>query len=226
MPLKDPTSIASIPRPDGSRVRALARAALERSRVPAISRSPQQQKEFFDKFKVYEEPTRASPRAPPVVVNHPIPYKVIPTKYKGYHFRSRTEARWAVALNYLGWIWDYEVEGFDLPAGWYLPDFALLGDDGICLWIEVKGKEPTRQEHRKLAQLVAATQITAVFAIGTPRDFNLGGYYWDMANGAVWDDVAANIGSEAAEDECAGGCWDALSDIDEAAIKAARAAKF
>jgi hypothetical protein len=35
----------------------------------------------------------------------------IPTRYKGYHFRSRLEARWAVFFDALGLRWQYEVEG-------------------------------------------------------------------------------------------------------------------
>lgn len=52
--------------------------------------------------------------------------KPIETKYKGYRFRSRLEARWAVFFDALGIAWEYEKEGFDLgEAGWYLPDFWL-----------------------------------------------------------------------------------------------------
>lgn len=52
--------------------------------------------------------------------------KVIPTKYKGYTFRSRLEARWAVYFDLIGITWDYEPEGYVLRNGvWYLPDFYL-----------------------------------------------------------------------------------------------------
>lgn len=52
--------------------------------------------------------------------------KPIETKYKGYRFRSRLEARWAVFFDALGLTWDYEREGYDLgAAGWYLPDFCV-----------------------------------------------------------------------------------------------------
>lgn len=61
--------------------------------------------------------------------------KAIPTRYKGYHFRSRLEARWAVFFDALGIKWEYEPEGFELPNGErYLPDFLLDG----CLYAEVK----------------------------------------------------------------------------------------
>lgn len=52
--------------------------------------------------------------------------KAIETKYKGYKFRSRLEARWAVFFDALGVQWEYEKEGYDLgDAGYYLPDFWL-----------------------------------------------------------------------------------------------------
>ena len=52
--------------------------------------------------------------------------KIIETKYKGYRFRSRLEARWAVFFDELGIEWEYEPEGFDLGDGtYYLPDFRL-----------------------------------------------------------------------------------------------------
>ena len=48
----------------------------------------------------------------------------IETKYRGYRFRSRLEARWAVFFDALDIDWEYEREGYDLGrAGWYLPDF-------------------------------------------------------------------------------------------------------
>lgn len=51
---------------------------------------------------------------------------VIPTKYKGYTFRSRLEARWAVYFDLIGLTWEYEPEGYVLRNGvWYLPDFYL-----------------------------------------------------------------------------------------------------
>lgn len=40
--------------------------------------------------------------------------KAIETQYKGYRFRSRLEARWAIYFDTLGVPWQYEPEGFDL----------------------------------------------------------------------------------------------------------------
>lgn len=63
--------------------------------------------------------------------------RAIETRYKGYRFRSRLEARWAVFFDALGLKWDYEPEGFELPSGRYLPDFRVVSDRGV-VWFEVK----------------------------------------------------------------------------------------
>jgi hypothetical protein len=64
------------------------------------------------------------------------PPKPIETRYRGYRFRSRLEARWAVFLDALGIEWGYEVEGYHLPDGqMYLPDFWL---PEVETFIEVK----------------------------------------------------------------------------------------
>lgn len=62
----------------------------------------------------------------------------IETRYKGYRFRSRLEARWAVFFDALGLRWEYEPEGFVLPSGRrYLPDFRVYLSRGPT-WIEIK----------------------------------------------------------------------------------------
>ena len=74
--------------------------------------------------------------------------KPIETFYKGYRFRSRLEARWAVFFDSLGIEWEYEPEGFQLPSGaCYLPDFRVkcygtrgsFHDTYFYLYIEIKG---------------------------------------------------------------------------------------
>jgi hypothetical protein len=63
--------------------------------------------------------------------------KAIETKYKGYRFRSRLEARWAVFFDAMEIKWEYEKEGYDLgEVGWYLPDFWLSNYS----WAEIKPK--------------------------------------------------------------------------------------
>ena len=50
--------------------------------------------------------------------------KAIQTEYKGYLFRSRLEARWAVFFDAFGISWEYEPEGIVLSDGsFYLPLF-------------------------------------------------------------------------------------------------------
>lgn len=51
--------------------------------------------------------------------------KAIETSYKGRLFRSRLEARWAVFFDAVGILWEYENEGYETPAGKYLPDFYI-----------------------------------------------------------------------------------------------------
>lgn len=64
--------------------------------------------------------------------------KAIQTRYAGYLFRSRLEARWAVFFDSLKLDWSYEPEGFQLPSGtFYLPDFRVMMH-GHPVWFEIK----------------------------------------------------------------------------------------
>jgi hypothetical protein len=69
--------------------------------------------------------------------------RAIVTVYKGYRFRSRLEARWAVFFDALGVRWEYEVEGYDLSGIWYLPDFWM---PELNAWIEIKGLDIERND--------------------------------------------------------------------------------
>lgn len=102
--------------------------------------------------------------------------KAIETYYKGYHFRSRLEARWAVFFDTLGLPWKYEDQGYqkeiydeDAPIAGadpgseqygskivrYLPDFFLprrYGEEGI--FVEVKGdKNALKKDWWKHSQI-------------------------------------------------------------------------
>lgn len=117
--------------------------------------------------------------------------KAIETKWKGYRFRSRTEARWAVFFEAAGIDFEYEPEGYVLPSGPYLPDFRLrtFGDGRTgkeCVageplrviekstFIEVKGTMPTAEEIQRCGELqehlqATVTGFTEVFiAVGSP----------------------------------------------------------
>ncbi len=72
--------------------------------------------------------------------------KPIETVYKGYRFRSRLEARWAVFFDACGVKWEYEPEGFELEDGtWYLPDFYL---PEIDTFFECKGVMSDKDAHK------------------------------------------------------------------------------
>jgi hypothetical protein len=80
--------------------------------------------------------------------------KAIETRYKGYRFRSRLEARWAVFFDAMGWQWEYEEQGYDLGGGvYYLPDFKVYGEDSNgdynVFYFEVKAKDSELSESDK-----------------------------------------------------------------------------
>ena len=66
--------------------------------------------------------------------------KLITTRYSGYKFRSRLEARWAVFFDALKVPYEFETEGFDLgEKEWYLPDFLIKPPYSPWnFWIEIK----------------------------------------------------------------------------------------
>jgi hypothetical protein len=76
--------------------------------------------------------------------------KAIETVYKGYRFRSRLEARWAVFFDALGLEWEYEKEGYQLSGTGYLPDFWF---PKFNCFAEVKPKVFTIEEYQKCLQL-------------------------------------------------------------------------
>jgi hypothetical protein len=97
--------------------------------------------------------------------------KAIETSYKGYRFRSRLEARWAVFFDALGVSWDYEPEGYDLgELGWYLPDFFIQGNRSYGPYIEIKGQAPTKLEVQKLCALCSDKTAYGAIVWGVPGD--------------------------------------------------------
>lgn len=113
----------------------------------------------------------------------------IQTEYAGRKFRSRTEARWAVFLNAFGEKWEYEVDGYDLPSGRYLPDFYL---PRLNAWLEIKGPPPTEKELTKCGELRTATERAVLIAHGLPGDHPLSLFCWDMTDSSggecEWED--------------------------------------
>lgn len=78
--------------------------------------------------------------------------KPIETKYNGYRFRSRLEARWAVFFDAYGIKYQYEPEGFEVEGYRYLPDFYLPDFE---TFVEVKPSATLLKEStEKLAYMV------------------------------------------------------------------------
>jgi len=85
--------------------------------------------------------------------------KALQTVYKGYKFRSRLEARWAVFFDTAGIKYMYEPEGFEyLPEGsrnekvYYLPDFWLSSSK---IYVEVKPTSDLSDEAIEKAKALA-----------------------------------------------------------------------
>ncbi len=117
--------------------------------------------------------------------------KAIETQYKGYRFRSRLEARWAVFFDAMGLEWDYEVEGFELDDGTrYLPDFYI---PSWKMHLEVKPTLPTELEIKKLQSLATQDEEKAWkcgrFLIGTPgvANVSLSDNGWEFTGCIVLD---------------------------------------
>lgn len=107
--------------------------------------------------------------------------KAIETHYKGYRFRSRIEARYAVFFDALGIEWQYEVEGFNLDDGdYYLPDFWLPSFDR---YIEIKGQPPTPKEIRLCRKLQFHTEKQIAICHGLPNENYTMLFSWGDDNG-------------------------------------------
>lgn len=100
------------------------------------------------------------------------PIKAIETRYKGFRFRSRVEARCAVFFDALNLDWDYEAEGYDLGGaeGRYLPDFFMRSNGHYGPYVEIKGKKPTTAEIDKLLTLCGLKTAYGTFLFGSIRD--------------------------------------------------------
>lgn len=92
--------------------------------------------------------------------------KPIETRYKGYRFRSRLEARWAVFFDAMGIHWEFEPEGYrDAHGRCYLPDFKLAGNR----YVEIKPNYHGEPFDETLATLRAARQKWNGFLAANPR---------------------------------------------------------
>lgn len=94
--------------------------------------------------------------------------KPIETRYGGYYFRSRTEARWAVYFDAIGIKYEYEKEGYDLgELGWYLPDFWL---PEYQMFVKVKWEDFTQEEYDKCVCLCVNVPDSGFLLLIGPPD--------------------------------------------------------
>jgi hypothetical protein len=158
--------------------------------------------------------------------------KAIETRYNGYRFRSRLEARWAVYFDADGIKWDYEVEGFQLRSGLYLPDFWL---PQVKMYAEVKPAEFFPHELQKARELTEASGFPVLLLDGPP---DVRSYFaWD-ADRDHYEDYTVSSYHGYNTDEgrfysTAGGVWPTPArgrDVDGilnlSSIAAARGARF
>ena len=156
--------------------------------------------------------------------------KPIETTYRGYKFRSRLEARWAVFFDTLGIQWEYEPEGYQLDNGiYYLPDFWLSDFDCFA---EVKPARFTQKEFDKCRKLSSSCLL-----LDTSVPLGKHGYYVTRAFDEV--DTYSHYCSEdnygrviLQESKRKGRLWFLLGEnlndywIDEAPEVAAKSARF
>lgn len=97
--------------------------------------------------------------------------KAIETSYKGYRFRSRLEARWAVFFDVLAFEWTYEEEGFDLGDEWYLPDFSVKSPEKM--FVEIKPGDMNFDEFTKCRELSSLGTVLAIQGNPWPGEYKL-----------------------------------------------------
>lgn len=106
--------------------------------------------------------------------------KPIETYYKGYRFRSRLEARWAVFFDYMGIPYEYEPEGLILPDGtYYLPDFYLPDSNQF---FEVKGFLNDLDMNKVQGLIELGYSVTVGYANGKFQACDNFGHYYELTD--------------------------------------------
>lgn len=122
--------------------------------------------------------------------------KPIETRYNGYRFRSRLEARWAVFFDAVGMPYEYEPEGFVLDDGTtYLPDFYL---PWFNAYVEIKRKNLSDDElecaRDKCFSLFCDHNVITLLCKGDPLDMDMeiccDCYDRSIDHDVPWTDVA------------------------------------
>jgi hypothetical protein len=135
--------------------------------------------------------------------------KPIETHYKGFRFRSRLEARWAVFFDTLGVRYEYELEGFSLPSGAaYLPDFFL---PELKLFVEVK---PTEQvlysDLKKILEFALEGDHQLLLIVGSPTQENA--YLINRVTCSTPDEYAADFERQATDEQLVEVVFEGLKD--------------
>jgi hypothetical protein len=118
--------------------------------------------------------------------------KPIETVYKGYRFRSRTEARWAVFFERVSLQFEYELEGYDLgDCGYYLPDFWL--PDFRC-WVEIKPDTITDDVDKKMRAFADGVGPITCF-VGSPSPSWSGKLYCHDLTDSTGGSYTSRIGA-------------------------------
>ncbi len=113
---------------------------------------------------------------------------ILPTFYNGITYRSRTEARWARFFDAAGIRFGYEVEGFLLNSGKYLPDFELYFYPGETTYVEVKGAFSVK-EVNKCKNLCEVTQKCVLMPEGPPDFRTYEVFMWQNASAYKTDAI-------------------------------------
>lgn len=135
--------------------------------------------------------------------------KPIETRYKGYCFRSRLEARWAVFFDSLGIKYEYELEGYTLPSGaGYLPDFFL---PDLGLHVEIKPSEKVAyHDLNKVVEFSLQGDHALLLIIGTPTQESM--FLIDRRHDPLIEEIEANFDEPANEEEVVSIAFECLRD--------------
>lgn len=63
--------------------------------------------------------------------------------------------------------WEYEREGYQLPSGWYVPDFWL---PQVGMWAEVKPSTFSGIERLRCDELARVTEFPVILLAGAPSN--------------------------------------------------------
>ena len=84
--------------------------------------------------------------------------KAIETVYKGYRFRSRLEARWAVFFDALGIHYRYELEGLNTQYGNCLLYTSDAADERSS--VDLGGRRIIKKKNKRQCKVALSTNYT------------------------------------------------------------------